>query len=47
MRYFIEVIRMVMLKGSGFHDVMPQFLKISLYALVMNGLAIWSYHKTN
>jgi len=46
-RYFIEVIRMVMLKGSGFHDVLPQFLKISLYALVMNGLAIWSYHKTN
>ena len=46
-KYFIEVIRMVMLKGSDFSDVKLQFLKISIYALVMNGLAVWSYKKTN
>ncbi len=46
-RYFIEVIRLVMLKGSEFADVKSQFLKISIYALVMNGLAVASYRKTN
>jgi len=46
-RYFIEVIRMVMLKGSGFKDIYPQLIKISLFALAMNTLAIFSYKKTN
>ena len=46
-KYFIEVIRMVMLKGSNFTDVKNQFLKMGLFALVMNGLAVWSYKKTN
>lgn len=46
-RYFIEVIRMVMLKGSGFEDVKMQFFKIGIYAVTMNVLAIISYHKTN
>ncbi|MEE9348617.1 MAG: ABC transporter permease [Flavobacteriaceae bacterium] len=45
-RYFIEVIRMVMLKGSGFKDVLPQLIKIGIYALVMNILAVASYRKT-
>jgi len=45
-RYFIEVIRMVMLKGSGFQDIIPQLIKISIYALVMNFLAVISYRKT-
>ncbi|MFB9056085.1 ABC transporter permease [Mariniflexile ostreae] len=46
-KYFVEVMRMVMLKGSGFTDILPQLLKTLLYALVMNGLAVWSYKKTN
>ena len=46
-RYFVEIIRMVMLKGSGLKDIMPQLAIISVYALVMNGLAVWSYRKTN
>lgn len=45
-KYFVEVMRMVMLKGSGFIDILPQLLKTILYALVMNGLAVWSYKKT-
>jgi ABC-2 type transport system permease protein len=45
-KYFVEVMRMVMLKGSGFMDILPQVLKTLLYALVMNGLAVWSYKKT-
>ena len=46
-RYFVEVMRMVMLKGSSFFDIIPQFVIISLYAILMNGLAVWSYRKTN
>lgn len=46
-RYFVEVIRMVMLKGSGFTDIIPQFIIISGYAILMNGLAVLSYKKTN
>lgn len=45
-KYFVEVMRMVMLKGSGFMDILPQLLKTLLYALIMNGLAVWSYKKT-
>ena len=45
-KYFVEVIRMVMLKGSGFMDILPQLLKTLLYAIIMNGLAVWSYKKT-
>lgn len=46
-RYFVEVIRMVMLKGATFSDVKIQLGIISLYALTINGLAVWSYKKTN
>ncbi|MGB5387351.1 MAG: ABC transporter permease, partial [Eudoraea sp.] len=46
-KYFVEVMRMVMLKGSSFADIIPQFLKTLLYAFVMNVLAVWSYKKTN
>ncbi len=46
-RYFVEVMRMVMLKGSGFTDILPHLLKTLLYAIIMNGLAVWSYKKTN
>lgn len=46
-KYFVQVMRMVMLKGSGFTDILPQLLKTLLYALIMNGLAVWSYKKTS
>lgn len=46
-RYFVEVIRMVMLKGSSFSDISTQFLIICFYAVLMNGLAVLSYKKTN
>ena len=45
-KYFVEVMRMVMLKGSGFMDILPQLSKTLLYAFIMNGLAVWSYKKT-
>jgi len=44
-KYFVEVMRMVMLKGSGFSDISMQFTKTLAYALAINGLAVWSYRK--
>ncbi|MHB1920849.1 MAG: ABC transporter permease [Chitinophagaceae bacterium] len=45
MAYFIQVIRMVMLKGSTFGDIWPIWITVALYGLAMNGLAIWNYRK--
>lgn len=46
LRYFIEVMRMVVLKGSGFHDVSHHFLVIFLMAVGLNTWAILHYRKT-
>lgn len=46
-KYFVEVMRMVMLKGSSLIDILPLLIKTTVYALIMNGLAVWSYKKTN
>ncbi len=45
-RYFVDIIRMVMIKGSNFWDISFQLSAIAGYALILNGLAIWSYKKT-
>jgi ABC-2 type transport system permease protein len=46
-RYFVEIIRMVMLKGAVFSDISFQFTVIIIYALVLNLLAAVSYKKVN
>jgi len=46
LKYFIEVMRMVVLKGSGFHDISHQFLTICIFAVVLNAWAIINYRKT-
>ncbi|MBA0884991.1 ABC transporter permease [Flavobacterium undicola] len=46
-RYFVEIIRMVMLKGATFSDIAKPFFIIVFYAIIINGLAVWSYKKTN
>ena len=45
-RYFIEIMRMVLLKGSGFADVKQHFLITAVYAFIILGLATWRYRKT-
>jgi ABC-2 type transport system permease protein len=45
-RYFIEVVRMVMLKGAGFREVSHHFLVIGIMAVAVNTLAIIRYRKT-
>lgn len=45
LRYFIEVMRMVVLKGSGFRDIQHQLLIIFIFALILNTWAILNYRK--
>lgn len=45
--YFIEVMRMVVLKGSGFADIQKHFIVISIMAVVFNTWAILNYRKTS
>lgn len=45
LRYFMEVMRMVYLKGSGLTDIVPQLCTLSGFALVLYGWAIYSYKK--
>lgn len=47
LRYFVEVIRLIYLKGSGFIDILPQLVKIMGFVVVFNTLAILSYKKTS
>ena len=44
-RYYVEIIRMVMLKGASFSVISTPFFIIVSYAFVINGLAVWSYKK--
>ncbi len=44
--HMIQVMRMVILKGSGFMDILPQMGAIATIAVVLNVLAVINYHKT-
>ncbi len=43
--YFMRAIRMIMLKGSGFWDVMPEMASLALYGGIVLSLAVWRYRK--
>lgn len=45
--YCIEVVRGVVLKGSGFSDLKRHFMITAAFAVVLNTLAIWNYRKTS
>lgn len=45
--YMIDVMRMVILKGSGWKEILPQLWKIALFAIVLNTWAILNYRKTS
>lgn len=45
--YFIEVMRMVYLKGSGLADLWSQLLKLLGFMIIFGIWAVWSYRKTN
>ncbi len=43
--YFIKVMRMVLLKGAGFADVLNQIIALTFYAIVSLTLAVRMYKK--
>lgn len=47
LKYFIQVMRMVYLKGSAFSDLITQMIALVLFALFFNIWAVLSYKKTN
>jgi ABC-2 type transport system permease protein len=44
--HFIKVVRLIVLKGSGFHELKNIFFILIGFAIVLNSLAIWNYRKT-
>jgi ABC-2 type transport system permease protein len=44
--YFMRVIRMILLKGSGFRDISREFISLGIYAVLMLSLAVMNYRKT-
>lgn len=45
--HFVKVVRMIILKSSGFHDVKMEFVYLIGFAVVLNGWAVWNYKKTS
>ena len=45
--YMVELMRMVLLKGSGFIDVMQKLVILLAFGLVVNVLAVLNYRKTS
>lgn len=45
LRYFMEVMRMVYLKGSGVVDLLPQLGILLFFVVVFNSWAVVSYRK--
>ncbi len=43
--YFIEVMRMVVLKGSGLYDIRSHLLTVFVFGVVLNSFAVWNYRK--
>jgi ABC-2 type transport system permease protein len=43
--YFMRVIRMILLKGSGFWDISYEFFSLLIYAIIILSLAVWRYRK--
>jgi len=43
--YFIDIMRMVVIKGSGLYEIRTHIYAILSFAIVFNGLAIWTYKK--
>ncbi|HCT85598.1 MAG TPA: ABC transporter permease [Candidatus Margulisbacteria bacterium] len=45
LKYFMDVIRGIYLKGSGVSDLVPEIISLSLYGSTMLSLAIIRFHK--
>ena len=44
--YFMRIMRMIVLKGSGFFDLIKEFVALLILGISFLSLAIWKYRKT-
>ncbi len=44
--YFMKIIRNIVLKGSGFFDLLEEFISLAVLGVIFLSLAIWRYRKT-
>jgi ABC-2 type transport system permease protein len=47
LKYFMQVMRLVYLKGSTIRDLISELTALGCFALLFNLWAVWSYKKTN
>ena len=47
LKYFMQVMRLVYLKGSAFGEMIPQFFALCSFAFALNTWAVLSYRKNN
>ncbi|HOZ84281.1 MAG TPA: ABC transporter permease [Niabella sp.] len=45
--HFIKVVRLIVMKGSGLSDIGIELGYLALFAVILNGFAIWNYKKTS
>ena len=45
--YFMKVMRMVLLKGSGIQDIRQEIFAMMIYAMGILSLAVWRYRKVS
>ena len=46
MYYFMKIMRNVVLKGSGFFDLLEEFISLLTLGIIFLSLALWRYRKT-
>jgi ABC-2 type transport system permease protein len=44
--YLMRILRMIILKGSGFFDLMEEFIALTILGIFFLSMAIWKYRKT-
>ena len=44
--YFMKIMRNILLKGSGFFDLLEEFFSLMVLGIIFLSLAIWRYRKT-
>ena len=44
--YFMKIMRNIILKGSGFFDLLEEFISLAILGSIFLSLAIWRYRKT-
>ena len=45
MAWFMKILRMILLKGSGFVHIKKDLLVLTVYGLVTLSMAVWRYRK--